>query len=200
VKHEAVLPRLRDSGCLFITSAFESTNDEILARLQKGHTRADMEHVLSFAARDDIVIRPTWVAFTPWTTAGDYLDLLSFVEDHDLVGSVQPVQFALRLLLPPGSPLVAELAREDRLGEFDRDALTYTWTNPDPRMDLLQRKAAVVVEASAAGHEGGGAEPSGDTFRRVRQTAFRVLIGREPPGQPSRPVRSVPGLTESWFC
>jgi hypothetical protein len=145
----------------------------------------------------------TWSAYccSPGAkTADDYIELLTFVDDHGLVGSVQPVQFALRLLLPPGSPLVPDLAREDRLGHFESEALTYTWSNPDSRMDLLQRDISAIVEAAAATHDCDGAEPSGDTFRKVKQTAFRVLAGRELPDSPARPIRAVPGLTESWFC
>src|ERR1700724_4324073 len=39
--HAESLPKLRDTGCLFVTSAVESVDDSVLARLAKGHTRAD---------------------------------------------------------------------------------------------------------------------------------------------------------------
>jgi radical SAM superfamily enzyme YgiQ (UPF0313 family) len=199
VEHEALLPGLRDAGCLFITSAFESTNDAILGRLQKGHARADMERALAFAERERLTIRPTWVAFTPWTTAADYLELLAFVEEHGLVGAVQAVQFGLRLLLPPGSPLVPEIASEGQLGPFDDNGLTFTWTNADPRMDTLQREVAAIVEA-AAHHGDHVSEPPELTFAKVRQAAFCALEGRAAPLAVSRPAKAVPGLTESWFC
>ena len=35
------LEKLRDTGCLFVTSAVESLDDAVLTRLDKGHTRAD---------------------------------------------------------------------------------------------------------------------------------------------------------------
>ena len=38
--HAALLPLLRDTGCLFVTSAVESIDDRVLAQLEKGHTRA----------------------------------------------------------------------------------------------------------------------------------------------------------------
>ena len=41
LKHADLLPLLRDTGCLFITSAVESIDDDVLAKLRKGHTRAD---------------------------------------------------------------------------------------------------------------------------------------------------------------
>ena len=39
--HRELLPVLAATGCLFITSAVESVDDEVLAKLEKGHTRAD---------------------------------------------------------------------------------------------------------------------------------------------------------------
>jgi len=36
-----LLQTLRQTGCLFIISAVESLDDDILRKLQKGHTRAD---------------------------------------------------------------------------------------------------------------------------------------------------------------
>ena len=38
-----LLPLLRDTGCAFVTSAVESVDDDVLAQLEKGHTRADFE-------------------------------------------------------------------------------------------------------------------------------------------------------------
>ena len=41
-QHRELLPRAAPTtGCLFITSAVESVDDEVLAKLEKGHTRAD---------------------------------------------------------------------------------------------------------------------------------------------------------------
>ena len=39
--HRELLPVLAATGCLFVTSAVESVDDEVLAKLEKGHTRAD---------------------------------------------------------------------------------------------------------------------------------------------------------------
>ena len=40
----AVLAR---TGCLFVTSAVESVDDEVLAKLAKGHTRAELDERLA---------------------------------------------------------------------------------------------------------------------------------------------------------
>jgi radical SAM superfamily enzyme YgiQ (UPF0313 family) len=109
LEHASVLPKLRELGCIFITSAFESTDDRVLGLLEKGHSRADLDRALDLVEAAGVTLRPTWVAFTPWTTANAFLDLLDLVETRGLVNHVQPVQYSLRLLLPPGSPLVAVL-------------------------------------------------------------------------------------------
>ena len=198
VEHRAVLEELRRQGALFITSAFESTSDQILRHLDKGHTRADLELALRAAREAGLVLRPTWVAHTPWTAAEDFCELLDFIELHGLVEHVQPVQYAIRLLLPPGSPLIPQLLAAGRLQGFDRQLLTHTWKSLDPRLDLLQQQIAEIVEASAC--QGCDPEPALETFGKVKAAAYRELrpgVGAELGPQPRR---AVPGLTESWFC
>src|SRR5438445_1403642 len=41
LRYRDLLPHLLNTGCLFITSAVESIDDVVLARLEKGHTRRD---------------------------------------------------------------------------------------------------------------------------------------------------------------
>jgi radical SAM superfamily enzyme YgiQ (UPF0313 family) len=206
LEHAGVMPRLREAGCLFITSAFESCSDEVLGYLDKGHTRDEMERALALAERERLVIRPTWVAFTPWGTVEDFAELLQFVEDRGLVGHVQPVQYGLRLLLPPGSPLIPLLRDQGLLGEFDEQGLTYAWSNADPRIDPLQRELAAIVEAAAARCTCD--EPAAEhrrhdlaTFVEVKRATLAAL-GRagEPVDVAPQPEGPVPRLTEDWFC
>ena len=199
LEHTERLPRLREAGCIFITSAFESTNDAILQHLQKGHVRADLDRALAAAEDAGLILRPTWVAHTPWTTPDDFLDLLAFIEDHGLVDHVQPVQYAIRLLLPPGSPLITTLDADGALEGFDSDALTHTWSSPDPRLDALQLEIAEIVEAASCANC--DPEPAIETFRKVKAAAHRHLRGDTDPIEVAQqPRRAVPGLTESWFC
>lgn len=201
IEHADVLPRLRALGCLFVTSAFESTNDELLRVLEKGHTRDDMERALEIAARAGIALRPTWMAFTPWTSSQDLVDLLTFVEEHGLVAHVQPVQYALRLLVLPGSPLVDRLRAQRLLGSFDAERLTYAWNSPDPRVDALQSELAAIVETAAAiSHDHADERPE-ITFAKVKRATLRVLTGLDTVAAVApQPRGAVPGLTEAWFC
>ena len=201
LEHAEALPRLRDAGCLFVTSAFESCDDEILRHLEKGHTRADMERALELAARERLAMRPTWVAFTPWGTAEDFLALLRFVEEHGLVRHVPPVQYALRLLLPPGSSLLPLLREQGRLGAFDAERLTFEWTNPDPRIEALQAAVAAIAEEAASACTHQRRDDPLETFARVKRAAVAALGGRASTVSVApQPRGAVPGLTEAWFC
>jgi hypothetical protein len=143
-------------------------------------------------------MRPTWVAFTPWTTPGDYADMLDWVEANALVDHVDPVQYSLRLLVPPGSLLVEHPGMRPHLGRLVEADFSYDWVHPDPRMDALQaRVAALIAEAAPR------AEDAAVTFDRVRALAAEAL-GAAPPAPlaarlaPDR--RRPPRLTEPWFC
>ncbi|MEJ7599035.1 MAG: CUAEP/CCAEP-tail radical SAM protein [Kofleriaceae bacterium] len=146
--HAALLPELAALGCAFVVTAVESLDDGVLARLDKGHTRADFEHALALASSAGLVLRPTFVPFTPWTTLDQIADLVEFLVAQDLVGCVDPVQLSVRLLVPPGSLLLAPATR-DAFGELDPAALSYRWTHRDPRVDHLQRQIAEIAAAGA---------------------------------------------------
>ena len=213
IEHAALLPRLRETGCIFVTSAFESCNDAILATLAKGHTRADMVSALAAARSAGLPVRPTWVAFTPWTRLDDVIEMLDFIAEQGLERHVQPVQYGLRLLLPPGSPLVTRLEAERSLGPFDADGLTYTWRSPDPRVDALQAELGALVEAAADPAGAAGCDCGDDacaaasqvedaalTFARVREAAYAAAGRPRPAALAILDGPVVPGLTESWFC
>src|SRR3954467_15703084 len=72
LKHAALLPLLRDTGCAFVTSAVESVDDDVLGMLEKGHTRAGFEEVVACFRDIGLTLTPTFVAFTPWTTLARY--------------------------------------------------------------------------------------------------------------------------------
>ncbi|HLH25510.1 MAG TPA: CUAEP/CCAEP-tail radical SAM protein [Chloroflexota bacterium] len=197
LEHRAYLPALRAAGCLFVVSAVEAVQDDVLMHFRKGHTAADVEVALGLAAAAGIPLRPTFVPFTPWTSLADYLDLLDFVARHGLVRHVDPVQFAIRLLVPRGSALVGTPAMTPHLGPFDAATFSYRWTHPDPRMDALQVAVAALVEEAARAGEDAAA-----TFARIHALA-RAAAGRPPAASPPperAPAMAVPRLTEPWFC
>jgi radical SAM superfamily enzyme YgiQ (UPF0313 family) len=195
LEHAQLFPELGRLGCVFMVTAVESLSETVLANLEKGHTRADVGKALRIVGKAGIAFRPTWVAFTPWTTLADYLEMLDFVEGEGLIDHVDPVQFTLRLLVPPGSSLLTREAIRPHLGAVDHAAFVHRWTHPDPRMDALQLEASRLVEAAA------GADPAA-TFHRLKALA-RSAAGRaaeEPVPTPRPDRRRPPRLTEAWFC
>ena len=201
LEHESLLPRLRELGCLFVTSAFESCNDELLRLLDKGHSRADMERLMRIAAAEGLTVRPTWLPFTPWGSVQDFIDMLDFIERHGLVGTVLPVQYGLRLLLPPGSPLVPTIDADGLLDGFDDELLSYVWHGRDPRVDALQREVATIAEAAAHMHDVDGPEHRNNVFAQVKRAALVAAHGEGAPAvDPPPPQPVAPGLTEAWFC
>jgi radical SAM superfamily enzyme YgiQ (UPF0313 family) len=191
LSHRKRVPTLVETGCVFVTSAVESLSDLVLDRLAKGHTAADVRAAFDLCDAAGLPLRPTWVPFTPWTTSGDFAELLRFIHERDLAEQVDPVQLSLRLLIPPSSALLE--IEIPGLGPLREETLSYGWTHPDPKMDRLQREIRVVVERLAA-------RPAHQVFDAIWAAASEALgIEAPPPAQPSRRAKP-PRLTESWFC
>ena len=120
--------------------------------------------------------------------------MFEFVEREELIDHVDPVQFTLRLLVPPGSSLLAREAITPHLGALDQAAFIHRWTHPDPRMDVLQREASRLVETA------GTADPAA-TFYRLKALAGATAGRSEAPVPTFAPDRRrPPRLTEAWFC
>jgi radical SAM superfamily enzyme YgiQ (UPF0313 family) len=192
----AHLAELAALGCVFVVSAAESLDDRVLDILAKGHTRADIVEALRATRAAGIALRPTWVAFTPWTTLGGYLAWLDFLAGEALVDHVDPVQFGIRLLVPPGSLLLDRPEMRAHLGALVPGGFHHAWRHPDPRVDRLAEDVAALA-ATAAEHD----EDPAITFDRVRALAAAAAGAppRPPVGLAAARVRP-PRLTEPWFC
>ncbi|MGH9594983.1 MAG: radical SAM protein, partial [Bryobacteraceae bacterium] len=143
---DAHLPKLRDTGCLFVTSAVESVDDAILEIFDKGHTRADFLEVVARFRELGLTVLPTFVPFSPWTTLEGYNDLLDVIEAQDICENVAPIQLAIRLLIPAGSRLLELPAVRAMLGSFDSAALMFPWAHQDARVDALCRSVSDLVQ------------------------------------------------------
>jgi radical SAM superfamily enzyme YgiQ (UPF0313 family) len=196
-RHADLIPELVATGCVLVTSAVESFDPEILERLDKGHDPADFERVLDRLHRVGLAINPTFVAFTPWTTADGYLSMLDRIGRLGLVGNVSPIQYAIRLLIPAGSLLLELPDVATLVGPFDDEALVHPWEHGDPRMDALQREVmSIVVEGDS--DRGGVFEKVWAAARRLIDQDARWPI--DPPLAESVPIATVPYLTEPWYC
>jgi hypothetical protein len=188
------LAPLKEAGCLFITSAVEAVDDEVLSYLQKGHTNRDFESAVALLRGLDIALAPTFVPFTPWTTLEGYVELLRRLAELKLVESVPPVQLTIRLLVPEGSHLLQLPGFRELVDDFDPTLLGYPWRHRDPRLDHLQQNIqALVAQADEAGMT------RRDVFGRIWAMAHDAL-SRAAPSLPDYLGDPIPHLTEPWYC
>jgi radical SAM superfamily enzyme YgiQ (UPF0313 family) len=190
--HRDLLPLLASTGCLFVTSAVESVDDEVLARLAKGHTRAGFEEAVGVCREVGVRLSPTFVAFTPWTTLDGYLDLLQTIARLGLVEDVAPIQLAIRLLVTAGSRLLELPDLHEVLSPFDGGSLTYPWTHRDPAVDHLQREIMSLVGAGTGGTRR-------DAFATIWNVAH-ARAGQSPPPLDTAAGEPAPYTSEPWYC
>jgi radical SAM superfamily enzyme YgiQ (UPF0313 family) len=192
LKHRALLRPLRDTGCLFVTTAVESLDDAVLAKLEKNHTRRDFFDAVALARDAQLALQPTFLAFTPWTTTDSYRDLLRVLKDLDLLESVPSVQLALRLLITSNSRLLELDDIRSVASPFDKKLLVYPWTHADPRVDTLGARVFRLVDKLQK--------------QGLNRTEIFAAIWHEAGDEPLpadfhlMPRAVVPYLDEPWYC
>jgi len=197
LKHSRYLSTLRDTGCLFVTSAVESVDDSVLERLDKHHTRADFLGVVSLFRKIGLTLQPTFVPFTPWTSFESYLDLLEVLREEELVENVAPIQLAIRLLIPAGSRLLELREVQTLVGRFDEEAMVYPWAHREARVDELSQELQQIVHAGEKLNQ-----TRSRIFARIEE-ATRRADGILAPARQQPPLVSratIPYLTEPWYC
>jgi radical SAM superfamily enzyme YgiQ (UPF0313 family) len=194
IKSRAVLAEMKRTGCLFLTTAVESVDDEILERLEKGHTRADFEQAVGLVREAGVAVAPTFIPFTPWTTIEGFAELLDTLVALRLVENVPPVQLAIRLLVPEGSYLFRIPGFETLVEAFDETLLGYPWTHRDPQVDELQKEILEVAESAESNNT-----PRPRTFEAMRRLAYDRL-GKSPPPLPADLGSPIPRHSEAWYC
>jgi hypothetical protein len=201
LKQARHIPALRDTGCLFVTSAAESVDGAVLERLDKGHTRADFLAVVERFREVGLTLQPTFVPFTPWTTLEGYGELLAVLGENELVENVAPIQLGIRLLIPAGSRLLELAEVRELVGPFDPAALVYPWRHPDPRVDALCEEVQELVRAGEKLNR-----PRARIFARIWDAASAAAgaagvaaYARWP--EPALVARAaIPYLNEPWYC
>ena len=186
LRHRDLLPALKRTGCLFVTSAAESIDDAVLEKLAKGHTRADFVAVVGIIREVGLTLAPTFVTFTPWTTWQGYQELLQLLVDLDLVENVSPIQLAIRLLIPAGSRLLDLPDIREIIGPFDRHALSYVWRHSDPTIDQLCKNLQTLIRRKA-------------TRTEIFQGIWELAHGSRPDFHLASRA-TIPYLNEPWYC
>jgi radical SAM superfamily enzyme YgiQ (UPF0313 family) len=196
-RHAEHIATLRETGCLFVTSAAESIDDAVLATFAKGHTRQQFIEVVSLFRTNGLALCPTFVAFTPWTSLTGYRDLLALIADLGLIDNVPPIQLAVRLLIPAGSRLLDLPEVRAFVDAFDDVGLSYRWTHPDARVDELCADVTAAVEGSLRANAS-----RRDAFQRI-WTLTHAALGMKTAALPPCPEGSgvqAPRVSEPWFC
>ncbi|MGC1413748.1 MAG: CUAEP/CCAEP-tail radical SAM protein [Candidatus Acidiferrum sp.] len=195
-KYEAHLPKLKETGCLFVISAVEYLDDAVLGALDKGHTREDFLHVVRTFRELGLTLHPTFVPFTQWTTMESYLDLLRVIHAETLIENVAPIQLGIRLLIPEGSRLLDLEDVRRNVGSFDPQSLFYPWKHADPRVDALSETVQAIA---AEGDRRKESRPK--VFERIWKAAHAAAGLDAPNIQSSRtPAAAIPFLSEPWYC
>lgn len=193
LKHEGIWSDLAGMNLLFVVSAFESVDEATLDILDKGHTVRDMAGAVEILRRAGIHIRPTWLPFVPWTETHHVIELLRFIDEHGLHGATDPVQLAIKLLIPGGSLLESHPSVTPHLTTYDAAALTWRWRFVDPEVEVLQKELDRVAAA---------ASDCGEEVMSTLRTMWSTVEGitAEPLGHFHPGEDNAPRLTESWYC
>lgn len=191
LKHRNLLSVLRRTGCLLVTTAVESVDDEVLQKLDKGHTRADFLEAVRVFREEGLNLSPTFIPFTPWTTWESYRELLRTVAELELVHQVAPVQLALRLLIPAGSRLLELEEIRDLVDRFQPDALAHKWRHRDPGMDDLAERLLRLVNSE---------QKRGASRAECFAAIWAAASGDEPAPAQQRKHYRAPQLSEPWYC
>ncbi|MFQ5601937.1 MAG: CUAEP/CCAEP-tail radical SAM (seleno)protein [bacterium] len=197
LEYQHLLPEFKATGCVFIVSAVELLNDAILKFLAKNHTKSDVQEALHLTHAAGIPLRPSLMPFTPWTKISDLLDIFNLVEEFHLYDQIDPIQYSIRLLIPPGSSILNLGDIKPFVLGLDKEKWLYAWRHPHSDMDELQIAIAEMVEKAAGRHQ-----DLIDTYFEIRNGVFE-LAGRKRQIRPTHLAQQrmfTPRLTEDWFC
>jgi radical SAM superfamily enzyme YgiQ (UPF0313 family) len=200
LKNADLLPTLRDTRCLFVTSAVEAVDNRILEFFDKHHTRDDFVEVVGLFERVGLTLNPTFVTFTPWTSVQAYLQFLALIAELGLIPNLSPIQYAIRLLIPQGSRLLELPEVQAIVDDFDERSLAYPWKHPDPAVDALHADVLELVKEATS---------RGDSRRVLFSAVWKRTQSYLPDTTLVKPPlddavlvadATIPYLTEPWYC
>jgi radical SAM superfamily enzyme YgiQ (UPF0313 family) len=187
-QHGHLVPVLKQTGCLFVTSAVESLDDAVLEKLDKGHTCDDFYKVAEHFRRIELTLAPTFIAFTPWTSVAGYRSFLAALRELDLIENVSPIQLALRLLIPAGSRMLELDEIREVVTGFDGPALLHRWKHSDAAVDRLAEDALRV-----ASRKGTRTELFGQVWELANGAPLYEPLDLVPRA-------AIPYMDEPWYC
>ena len=196
LSHREKLFQLAETGCLFITTAVEEVDDEVLSKLEKSHTRVDFVEVVKATHASGINLSPTFIPFHPWTTLIGFVNLLSTISELNLIENVASVQLGIRLLIPEGSRILELNEINQFLGGFDAKKLSYRWKSADPRVEELQSKIYGAIQLGVS---------KGLSRREIFEHVWILAHNACEKSVPALPRDltggiHIPAMSEPWYC
>ena len=109
--------------------------------------------------------------------------------------AMEPIQLAIRLLVPQGSRMLELEEMRAVSAPFDAGSLTYPWRHPDPAVDALQKEVSSLVGSRLSA-------PRRDVFASLWEVAHARAAVRAPERQDPDllPRAAIPYLNEPWYC
>ena len=192
LKYPQYFQELKDLNMLFVISAFETTNDQVLTILKKNHTADDLKSAVELSLENSIDIRPTWMPFSPWTEIKDLINIINLIENYKLRETVAPIQLTIKLLIPKNSLILSSKEMNPYVGDFDPTSFSYKWSYHNPEIDTLQKQLFKYVLDN-------------ESIDEYEQYLGLVDIVESHTGvslikDAEYVKRSVPKLSETWFC
>ena len=161
----------------------------MLAKLEKGHTRADFIAAAALCREAGLTLVPTFVAFTPWTTIDGYIDLLRRGRRaRTWSANVAPVQWGIRLLVTWESRLLELPDIRAVIGPFDRE-------DADVSVDAIPIRASISCSSRSWRWPACALTRSRDDDLRDRLRARRSVELCS-----CRSRSAIPYMNEPWYC
>ena len=196
LRHAQALPILKKSGCVLVTSAAESLDDEVLSLLQKNHTVSDLAKAVYLLDEVGLAFNPTWIPFTPWTTLAGFREFLQAVHRWGLVERMAPIQWTIRLLITNDSKLLELPQIQEIVGAFNPESLAYEWAYADATLEAFYLEVCDLVKAALQA-QASRPEVFNSLWKCVN--AHLALSPLEAPiAWGSR--TAFPYLNEPWYC
>ena len=193
LEYKDLIKTLDDLNFLYIISAFESTSDVVLAHLKKNHNLYDMHHVLDICRDANLFIKPTWIPFTPWMDYSDYVKMINFIVENDLVGLTPRIQYGIKLLIPKYSALFDGESLNAFDMQYSTASLNHEWSHENSDVEKLFTEVSQLIELSTE-----DTMSQADFFQKLcnlvstnTNDIIQTCIYFE--------VSSV-GSTEDWYC
>ena len=192
IKYENYFKELSSLNMIFVISAFETTNDEVLTILEKNHSSIDLTKAIEISQTNNIDIRPTWMPFSPWTIQNDLIDIIKLIENYKLRETVDPIQLTIKLLIPKHSLILQRSEIKEFLRDYDKNSLSYMWDYKDKEVNKLQASLFNYLLDTPDLDE--HSQYLGMVKIIENMTQSNLILDS------NYRFKNVPKLSETWFC